>query len=181
MFIYHKLVVLHAAAPLQLCYMSEVHATLAVSIMPASWEVACRWAAHPVSCTTSGFSHHHSAATHHHLRHCETLLAYPWKLHACKANNYYFLYLLFKIICCMYFVLFSIVLYRTIVTVYTDNIFLHNYLWQMYQIIQLSLEGRLSSARGKSVQKYSKVKRTSYNVVRLHWTHALEAISRYRI
>ena len=32
----------------------------------------------------------------------------------------------------MYLVLFSIVLYRTIVTAYTDNIFLYNYLRQMH-------------------------------------------------
>ena len=67
------------------------------------------------------------------------------------------------------------------ITVYPDNMFLYNYLWQMYQIIHLSLEDCLSSARGKRVQKNSAVKRTSCNVVQLHCTRALEAIYRYII
>ena len=98
--------------------------------------------------------HHHSAARHHHHRHCETLLSYPWKLHACRANQIYFLYFIF---CSMYLVLFSIVLYRTIVTIYTDNIFIYNYLWQMHQIIHLSLVGCFTRARGKTVQKNREV------------------------
>ena len=51
----------------------------------------------------------------------------------------------------------------------------------MYKIIHLSLERCLSPARGKSTQKNSEVKRTSYNVVQLHCTCALEAIYRYII
>ena len=123
-------------------------------IMPACVVRGCV----PVSgSSTSGFSHHHSTATHYRLRQWETKLAYPWKLHACKVNNNYFLYLLYKIICYTYLVSFSIELYRKIVTVFTDNICLYNYLRQMYQIIQLSLEECLSSARSKSVKKYSEV------------------------
>ena len=57
----------------------------------------------------------------------------------------------------MYLVLFSIVLHRTIVTVYTNNIFLYNYLWQMHQIIHLSPVGCFTPARGKTVQKNCKV------------------------
>ena len=57
----------------------------------------------------------------------------------------------------MYLVLFSIVLYRTIVTVYTDNIFLYNYLQEMHQIIHLSPVGCFTPARGKTVQKIRKV------------------------
>ena len=55
----------------------------------------------------------------------------------------------------MYLVLFSIVLYTTIVTVYTDNIFIYNYLRQMHQIIHLSLVGCFATAGGKTVQKKS--------------------------
>ena len=55
----------------------------------------------------------------------------------------------------MYLVLLSIVLYRTIVTVYTNNIFLYNYLLQMHQIFHLSLVGCFTPARGKIVQKIS--------------------------
>ena len=51
----------------------------------------------------------------------------------------------------MYLVLFSIiVLYKTIVTVCTDDIFLHNYLQQMHQIIHLSPVGCFTPARGKT-------------------------------
>ena len=57
----------------------------------------------------------------------------------------------------MYLVLFSIVLYRTIVTVYTDNIFLYNYLRQMLQIIHLSPVGCFIPARGKTVQTHREV------------------------
>ena len=98
--------------------------------------------------------HHHSAATPHHHNRWETLLLYPCKLHACRANNNYFLYIFF-IFCSLYLLLFLIILYRTIVTVYTDKIFLYNYLWQMHQIIHLSLVGCFAPARGKTVQKKS--------------------------
>ena len=57
----------------------------------------------------------------------------------------------------MYFVLFSIVLYRTIVTVYTDTIFLYNYLRQMHQITNISHVGCFTPARGKTVQKNREV------------------------
>ena len=57
----------------------------------------------------------------------------------------------------MYLVLFSIVLHRTIVTVYTNNIFLYNYLWQMHKIIHISLVGCVTPARGKTVQKNREV------------------------
>ena len=58
----------------------------------------------------------------------------------------------------MYLVLFSIVLYRTIVTAYTDNIFLYNYLRQMHQIIHLSPVGCFAPARGKTVQKNREIR-----------------------
>ena len=128
----------------------NLHVTIAMSIMPASWEV-CHWAPHPVFSVISGLS----AATHHR---CETQLSYPWKLHACRANNNYFLYIFFNF-CSLYFVLFSILLYRTIVAVYTDNIFLYNYLRQMHQIINLSPVGCFTPARGKTLQKKSWWKR----------------------
>ena len=57
----------------------------------------------------------------------------------------------------MCLVLFSIVLYRTIVTVHTDNIFLYNYLRQMHQIIHLSPLGCFTPARGNTVQKNREV------------------------
>ena len=96
MLICHKLVASNAVEVLQACHMLDVHATLAVSIMPASWEVVCRWASHPVLSIISGFSntHHHSAATPHYYNRCMRQLSYPWKLHASRANNNYFQYIL---------------------------------------------------------------------------------------
>ena len=80
--------------------------------------------------------HHHSAATPHHHCRLETQLSYPWKLHACKANNNYFLSI------CFYFLLSVFIVFNSIIqnksycsTVYTDYIYLYNYLWQMHQII----------------------------------------------
>ena len=65
-------------------------------------------------------------------------------------------YIFLFIFCSMYLVLFSIVLYRTIVTVYTDNIFLYNYPQQMHQIIHLSPVWCFSPARYKSMQKIAR-------------------------
>ena len=64
-------------------------------------------------------------------------------------------YIYFFIFCSLYLLLFLIVLYRTIVTVYTDNMFLYNYLWQMHQIVIIHLTpvGCFTPARGKTVQK----------------------------
>ena len=126
------------AAVLQTCHVSDVHETSAVSNMPASWEVVCRWAPHPVFAIISGFSNtttlqrritttavgRRSCRTHENCMHAEQIII--------------ILYIFIFIFCSMYLVLFSIVLYRTIVTVYTDNIFLYYYLWQMHQIIHLS-------------------------------------------
>ena len=52
----------------------------------------------------------------------------------------------------MHLVSFSIVLYRAIVTVYTNNIFLYNSLCKMHQIIHVSLVGCSTPAQGKPVQ-----------------------------
>ena len=105
----------------------------------------------PVSTLSSLISHfwflkhHHPLAMHRHHRRRETQLSYPRKLHACRANNNYFIYFLF--FCSIYLVLFSIVLYRTIVTVYTENIFLYNSRRQMHQINYLSAVGFYPSPR----------------------------------
>ena len=99
---------------------------------------------------------HHSAATPHHHNRWETQLSYPCNcMHAEQIIIIF--YIFFYIFCSLYLLLFLIVLYRTIVTVYTDNIFLYNYLWQMHQIIHLSPVGCLTPARGKTVQKNREV------------------------
>ena len=53
----------------------------------------------------------------------------------------------------MYLLLFPIVLYRTIVTVYTYNIFVYNYLRQMHEIIHLSPVGVLPQPEVKACKK----------------------------
>ena len=112
--------------------------------------------------------HHHSAATPHHHRRC-------WRC-CCTHENcmrakqiIIIFYIFIFIFCSMYLVLFSIVLYRTIVTVYSDNIFLYNYLRQMHQIIHLSRVGCFTRARGKTVQKNPEVS----GVKRVHWVHLI--------
>ena len=136
--------------------MSDVHATLAVSIMPASLEVVCQWAPHPVLSIRSGFSNTitmqwritttaiawGSCRTHENCMHAEQIIIF---------DTYIFIF------CSMYLVLLSIVLYRTIVTVCSDNLFLYNYLQQMHQIIYLSPVGCFTPARSKSMQKNCEV------------------------
>ena len=65
----------------------------------------------------------------------------------------------------MYLVLFSIVLYRTIVTVYTDNIFLYNYLRQMHRLIHLLSVGCFTPARGKTKEDIG-IEQQLYEIVR---------------
>ena len=172
MLICHKLGVSNEAAVLQACHMSDVHATMhwmhfnavtsddrarsAVSVIPASWEVVGRWAHHPVFSTTSGVSNTitrqrrvtttavawRSCRTHENWMHAEQIII--------------IFYIFYFIFCSMYLVLFSIVLYRSIVTVFTDNVFLYNYRRRMHQIIHLSPVGCFTPARGKSVQKIAR-------------------------
>ena len=134
----------------------------AVTVMPASWEVVCRWAPHPVLSMISGLSNtttlqrsitttvigRRSCHTQENCMHAEQIIT------------------IFNIIfffCSMYLALFSIVLYRTTVTVYTGNIFLYNYLRQMHQIIHLSLVGCFTPAQGKTVQKNREVSRVKFS------------------
>ena len=85
--------------------------------------------------------HHHSAATRHH--HC------PGKLHACRANNNYFLYFVFYFLLYLFGIVFNCII--------QNNIFLYTYLLQMHQIIHLSPVGCFTTARGKTVQKNREV------------------------
>ena len=107
---------------------------------------------------------HHSAATHHHHRRCCRSCRTPEKCMHVEQIIIIF-YICFFICCSMYLVMFSIVLYRTIVTVYTNNIFLYNYLHQMHQIIHLSLVGCFTPARGKTVQKNREVRGVSIKFI----------------
>ena len=140
MLICHKLVVSNEAAVLQACHVSPSRRACNIgSVCHASVVSGCV----PLSASSSliyhfwFLKHHHSAATPHHYNRWETQLLYPWKLNACRANNNYFPY----IFCSLYLLLFLIVLYRTIVTVYTDNICIYNYLWQMHQNYNSSFTG----------------------------------------
>ena len=140
-------------------------ATSAVCVVPVPWAVVCHWAPHPVLSITSGFSTtttlqrgitttavgRCSCRTHENCMHAEQIII--------------IFYIFYFILYTMYLVLFSTVLHRTIVTVYTDNIFLYNYLWQMHQIIHLSPVGCFTPARGKSVQKNREVSRVNVPTV----------------
>ena len=135
MLICHKLMVSNEAAVEQACHVSDVHETSAP---------------HPVLSITSGFSNtttlqrritttavgRRSCPTHENCIDAEQIII--------------IFYIFFYIFYSMYLVLLSIVLYRTI---YTNNIFLYNYLWQIHQIIHFSLVGCFTPARGKTVQK----------------------------
>ena len=159
MLICHKLVVLNAAAVLRACHVSDVHAlkwTSAVYAMPASWEVVCRWASHPVLSITSGFS---NTTTRQPRLTTTTVGRCSWHAHenCMHAEQIIIIFYIYFFFYSLYLLLFLIVLYRTIVTVYTDNIFLYNYPWQMHQIIHLSPVGCFTPARGKTVQKNREV------------------------
>ena len=131
MLICSKRVASNGAVVLQACHMSDVHATSAVSIMPPLWEVVCRWASHPILSITSGFSN--TVIWQRRL----TTTAIAWGsyhthencMHAEQIIIIFYIYIFGG---SMYLVLFSIVLYRTIVVVCTDNIFQYNYLQQMH-------------------------------------------------
>ena len=163
MLICHKRVASNEAAVLQACHVSDVHATM----QPHRHSSVTVWVRQCLSCQRrdrlcaaeliiqSYLKHHHSgdsAATPlRHRRRWRSCLTHENCMRAKQIIIIFYIFIF--IFCSMYLVLFSIVLYRTIVTVYTDNIFLHNYLRQMHQIIHLSPVGCFTPARGKSVQK----------------------------
>ena len=163
MLICHKRVASNEVAVLQACLLSDVHATMQphcdiVSVCHASVVRGCV----PLNSSSSliyhfwFLKHHHSAATpHHHWRCWRNCRTHKNCMRA--QQRIIIVYIFILIFCSMYFVLFLIVLYRTIVTVYTDNIFLYNYLLQMHQIIiHLSQVGCFTPARGKTVQKIAR-------------------------
>ena len=155
----HKRVASNEAAVLQACHVTDVHATMqphrqCLSCQRRERLCAAERIIQPylpllLSQTPSLGSEASpppallTFSTHENCMHAEQIII--------------IFYILFFIFCSMYLVLFSIVLYRTIVTVYTDNIFLHNYLRQMHQIIHLSPVGCFTPARGKTVQKNREV------------------------
>ena len=97
MLICHKLLVSYEAAVPQACHVSDVQATSAAisSVCHASVVRGCvRLSASSSLIYHFWFlKHHHSAATHYHHRRLETQLSYPWKLHVCRANNTYFIFI----------------------------------------------------------------------------------------
>ena len=111
----------------EISYTPSGNTASAVYAMPASWEVVCCWAPHPVLSITSGFSNtitrqrclitttvgRRSCHTHENCMHAEQIII--------------IFHIYFFIFCSLYLLLFLIVLYRTIVTVYTHNIFLYTY------------------------------------------------------
>ena len=164
MLIWHKRVDSNEAAVLQACHVSDVHAT--ATMQPHHQCMSCQHrerlcaaeliiqsylpllvsqtpslgsdASAPPACWCS-------CRTHENCMHAKQIII--------------IFYIFYFIFCSRCLALFSIVLYRTIVTVYTDNIFLYNYLRQMLQIIHLSPLGCFTPDQGKTVQKKSRGKR----------------------
>ena len=159
MLICHKHVVSNEAMGLQACH-TYVRRACNIGLLNGSvYNASVVRGCVPLSASSSliyhfwFLKHHHSAATHHHHHHsCRTH-------ENCKhAEQIVIIFYIYLFICCsMYLVLFSIVLYRPIVSVYTGNIFLYNYLRQMHQIIHLLPVGCFTPARGKTVQKSREV------------------------
>ena len=130
-FICHKHVVSKAVAVLQVSHMSDMCATLAVSIMPVSWEVVWRWASHPILSITCGFSNiitrqRHITTSTVARRSCHTD---ENCMHAKQIIIAFYIFFTFFAVCIW------------LVTVYSDNIFLYYYPWQMHQMIYLSVDG----------------------------------------
>ena len=126
---------------------SVCHASVVTGCVPLSAS-----SSHPVLSITSGFSNtitrqRRLTTTTVGRRSCHT---HGNCMHAEQIIIIFYIYIFF---CSLYLLLLLIVLYRTIVTVYTDNIFLYNYLWQMHKIIHHSPVGCFTPARGKTVQK----------------------------
>ena len=115
----------------------------------------------PLSASSSLFyhfwflKHHHSAATPHQHNRWETPLSYPSKLHACRANNNYFLYIFFFLLS-VFVIVFNCIIQNNSYCLHWQY-FWCNYLWQMHQIIHLSPVGCFTPARGKTVQKNREV------------------------
>ena len=125
----------------------------------------------PLSSSSSFIYHfwflkqHHYAAMHHHHQHwwrsCHT---HENCMHVEQIIIIFYIFFVF-VSCSVYLELFSIVLYRTIVTVYKENIFLYNYLRQMHQMIHLSPVGCFTPARGKTVQKNCEVSGVNHQFI----------------
>ena len=148
MLICHKLVS-NAGAVLQAFQMSNVHATLAVSIMPASWEVVCQWTPHPVLFITSGFSNtitrqRRITTTAVARRSCRT---HENSMLAEQIIIIFYGFLFFFALCIWY--CFNCIVQKNSYY-YTGNIFLYNYLLQLHQLILLSPVGCFTPARGKT-------------------------------
>ena len=171
MLICHELVVSNEAAVLQACCMADVHETSALRAFGCVWQSRCSRSVYHArvvrSCVPLNASpsliyhfwflkHHHSAATHNYYRRWEMQLSYPWKLHACRANNYCFLYIYFYFLLYVFGIVFNCIIRNNSYCLYL-HFFLYNYLWQMHQIIHLSPGGCFTPARGKTVRKNCEV------------------------
>ena len=166
MLICHKRVASNEAEVLQACHVSDVHHCMQqcshIGCIGSACHASVVRCCVPLSSSSSliyhfwFLKHHHSAATSHHHRSCwRSCRTHENCMHAEQIIIIFYTFIF--IFCSMYLVLFSIVLNRTIVTVYTDNFFLYNYLQQMHQIIQLSPVGCFTPARGKTEQKNCEV------------------------
>ena len=81
-------------------------ATSAVPVVPASWDVVCRWAHHPVLSTTSGFSNTITRQRRLTITGVADTVVIPMKTAFMRSKLLFYIYIY---IWSMYLVLFSIV------------------------------------------------------------------------
>ena len=164
MLICHKRVASNEAALLQACHMSDVHATMHW-MQPHRQCLSCQrreklcaaeriiqsYLPLLVSQTPSLCS---DASPPPALL---TQLSYPWKLDACRANNYYFLYIYFYFLLYVFGIVLNCIIQNNSYCLHRQYYFICNYLRQRHQIILLSPAECFTPARGKTVQKNREV------------------------
>ena len=130
--------------------------TSSVSAMPASWEIMCCWAHHPFLSTTSVSQTPTLGSDASPPPTLLTQLSYPWILHACRANDNYFLYIYFYFLLHWFGIVLNCIIQNNSYCLHRQY-FSINYLRQMHQIIHLSPVGCFTPARCKTVQKNREV------------------------
>ena len=101
------------------------------------YHASIMWGCVPLSASSSliydfwSLKHHHSAAMHHHHRRWETQLSYPWKLHACRANNNYFLYIYFYFLLFVFGIVFNCIIQNNSYCLHRQY-FSTNYCWESW-------------------------------------------------
>ena len=160
MLICHKRAALNEAVVLQACHMSDVHATMQPHRQCLSRQHRERLCAAELiiqSYLPLLFSQIPSLGSDASPPPALLMqLSYPWKLHACQANNNYFQYIYIYFLLYVFGIVLNCIIQNNSYCLHWQY-FLYNYLWQMHQIIHLSPAGCFTPARGETVQKKREV------------------------